>query len=296
VPTVPGVLLQPFSMGQAVQAGVGVKALRRLLAAGLVRPDPVGLLRLVEPVQPERLAHAAVGPPSALCGTTAAAFYGWPLLTPPHVVELTVPPWRSPTCWPSALIRRRGLPASDLVVVGGVEVTSPVRTALDIAAWEPLGEALVVLDAVLRRRILDQRHLREGLETCRATRGRRRQVLAVSLADGRRASPPESTFRALVHEARLPAPVQQLPIYFRGSFVGRVDFAWPDRRVLVEINGFAYHADMAGFRRDQRRYSGFTRAGWRVLPFAAADLQSRPVEVIDEVRSTLALPLPRQSR
>jgi very-short-patch-repair endonuclease len=182
------------------------------------------------------------------------------------------------------------------VVVSGVQVTTPVRTALDIAAWEPLGEALVVLDDVLRRGILDHRHLRDGLETCRAGRGRRRQVLAVSLADGRRESPPESAFRALVHEARLPDPVQQLPIYCEGSFVGRVDFAWPDRRVLVEINGFAYHADMASFRRDQRRYSGFTRAGWRVLPFAAADLQSRPREVVNEVRRTLALPLPRQPR
>jgi hypothetical protein len=292
----PPVLLGAFSPTQAVELGIGVRALRRLRVEGLLEEDPLGLLRLVEPVLPERIALAAMGGPAALCGVTAAAFYGWAMSETPDAVHVAVPPWRKPTCWPYSVVHRRMLPDGDLVTVDGASVTSPTRTALDVAASERLADALVMLDDVLRRRILDRRHLEDGLTTRTAARGRCRQAEAVRLADGRRASVPESVFRALVHEAGLPAPVSQFTVTLHEVFVGRVDFAWPGRRVIVEIDGFAYHSDMASFVRDHRRQNQLVEAGWRVLRFAAIDLRSRPDEVVAEVRAALALPLPRRAR
>ncbi len=293
---VPPALLVPFSVEQARVAGVGVKALQRLVHCGLVDRTPLGVHTLVEPIRPERLALAAVGPPAALCGPTAAELYGWPQLHHPAAVHLLVPEWRHPFCWPDAVTHRWAVRRADLHLLDGVPVTTPLRTALDLAAVGTLAEALVVLDAVLRNGILR----RQDLESAMATTGRarprreRRQRTAVGKADPRRASPPEAVFAALVDEARLPRPEAQFTVRVDGVFIGRVDFAWPGRRLIVEIDGYAYHGGRDNWLRDQRRQAKLTNAGWRVLRFAAVDVLNRPGEVVAAVRDGLALPLPRQ--
>jgi very-short-patch-repair endonuclease len=49
----------------------------------------------------------------------------------------------------------------------------------------------------------------------------------------------------------------------------RVDFAWPDRRVALEIEGGAFtrgrHTRGGGFVKDMEKYNAATLAGWRVL-------------------------------
>jgi hypothetical protein len=85
--------------------GVGVKTLMRLRAAGLavrVGADH----RLVEPIDPARVALAAVGPPAVLGTVSGADRLRWNLYREPAALHVLVPP-RAPTC---ALARHRGAP------------------------------------------------------------------------------------------------------------------------------------------------------------------------------------------
>lgn len=70
--------------------------------------------------------------------------------------------------------------------------------------------------------------------------------------------------------------------------VGRVDFLFEDERVVVEADGFAFHADRASFRTDRRRGNALQARGFRVLRFSWEDVRFRPEMVVTLVRRTLA--------
>jgi very-short-patch-repair endonuclease len=46
-----------------------------------------------------------------------------------------------------------------------------------------------------------------------------------------------------------------------------VDFVWRDRRLIVEVDGFAYHRSPHAFETDRARDVHLTTRGWRVLRF-----------------------------
>jgi very-short-patch-repair endonuclease len=97
----------------------------------------------------------------------------------------------------------------------------------------------------------------------------------------------ESVLRWVLHEAGLPAPVLQYVIRSAaGEFLGRADFAWPDRKVLVEFDGDV-HRERDVFVRDARRQNALVAAGWTVLRFTSADVLGRPEEVIAQIRRAL---------
>ena len=113
-----------------------------------------------------------------------------------------------------------------------------------------------------------------------------REVLPV--ADRLAGSPMESVLRWMVHEAGLPAPVLQHVVRgMRGEALGRVDLAWPERRVLIEFDGDV-HRERRVFVNDLRRQNGLVLAGWVVLRFTSADLVGRPAWVVATIRRALA--------
>ncbi len=67
----------------------------------------------------------------------------------------------------------------------------------------------------------------------------------------------------------LPDPVREFPFAHPRKY--RADFAWPDARLLVEVEGGAYsqgrHTRGAGYTEDCRKYDLAVLLGWRVLRF-----------------------------
>ena len=99
----------------------------------------------------------------------------------------------------------------------------------------------------------------------------------------------ETLLRVLLHLAGLPAPETQHEVHEAdGSFVARVDFAWPGARLVVEADGFAFHSDRAAYRSDRRRVNALERLGWRVLRPSWEDVRHHPEEVVRTVRACLA--------
>ncbi len=97
----------------------------------------------------------------------------------------------------------------------------------------------------------------------------------------------ESVLRWLIHEAGLPRPVLQHVIRdAAGAFLGQVDLAWPEHRVVVEFDG-DLHRERRVFVKDLRRQNGIILAGWQVLRFSSADVLGRPGAVVGTIGHAL---------
>ena len=69
----------------------------------------------------------------------------------------------------------------------------------------------------------------------------------------------------------------------------RFDFAWPEQRVAVEVNGgrYAFAGGRHSSEGDLEKMRKAAAMGWVVLPCSPQTLQERPGDVIDDVRQAL---------
>ena len=72
-----------------------------------------------------------------------------------------------------------------------------------------------------------------------------------------------------------------------GRFVARVDFAYPDPRLAIELDGFRSHGQRKTFDQDRTRQNQLVLLGWTVLRFTWSDLTDRG----DSVAATLGAAL-----
>jgi very-short-patch-repair endonuclease len=54
-----------------------------------------------------------------------------------------------------------------------------------------------------------------------------------------------------------------------------VDFVWRDRRLIVEVDGYAYHRSPSSFETDRERDVMLALAGWQVLRFTWTQITQR---------------------
>lgn len=160
------------------------------------------------------------------------------------------------------------------VDVGGLWVTSPVRTVLDLSRCLPLTAVLPTADAALHSRLADPSMLRAAaLSLPRGARGRVRAGLVADLADARAESPLESLSRAVMFEEGFPPPQLQIELRDEDGEFGRGDFGWPG--LIGECDGqMKYGADLSSGdpsrvvwlekqREDRiRRFAQVARWGW----------------------------------
>jgi very-short-patch-repair endonuclease len=87
----------------------------------------------------------------------------------------------------------------------------------------------------------------------------------------------------------LPAPIQEYEFHLERKW--RVDFAWPDQKVAVEIEGGVYsggrHNSVRGFLGDIEKYNALAEDGWRILRFANPHVEEQPFDMIEQIRRTL---------
>ena len=72
----------------------------------------------------------------------------------------------------------------------------------------------------------------------------------------------------------------------------RFDFAWERERVAVEMEGGVFvgggHNRGRQYTMDCQKYNTATCAGWRVLRYTIADVQERPVQMVEQIQKLLA--------
>lgn len=231
-------------------------------------------------------AVALLLPPGAIIGGhSAAAWYGAPFANlgdPVTVLKGRDVRWRGPR---GVRVHQTELALTDSVVIDDVPISSPLRTAWDVASLEPLSTAVAVLDAMVRAEAVGLRALQDMATRAAGRFGAARVRRAVQLVDPRAESGPESRVRVALVLAGL-APQPQYEVRVGGRFLARVDLAWPEAKVALEYEG-AYHFDDGQIVRDDERIARLRAAGWIVIRVSSVDLRDLD-HVVDKVRTVLA--------
>jgi hypothetical protein len=160
--------------------------------------------------------------------------------------------------------RPESLAPSEITERRAVRVTSVSRTILDLAATVRGRQLEQVVRRASQRRLFDLGDQRAVLDrNPRRPGGPELGRLLVALhgrgTDDFR-SRMEITFAQLCDDHGLPRPV------VNGLVLGeRVDFHWPDTTLVVETDGFAFHAMPTTFANDRRRDQKLTLAGYTVV-------------------------------
>jgi hypothetical protein len=181
-----------------------------------------------------------VAPDSVISHVSAAVQHGLPIWDIPLDRVHTSRPRRSGGLRTGRLhVHTAPLAPEDVTEVGGIVVTSVVRTLLDLARTVGFEQAVVVADAALHRHQCTRDDLRAGLERLARWRGAPAARRVVAFADPGAESPGESRSRVAMARLGLPAPVLQWQVRRGGVLLGEVDFGWPELGKVGEFDGFA---------------------------------------------------------
>ncbi len=231
---------------------------------------------------------AAGGPGTAVSHRSAGLIHG--LGRFPELLEVATPRQRRfRTDFKDAIIHTSlVIPDEDLVETDGLVVTSIDRTILDLGAVVNQRRVQQAVDTALREGKTSLVSLNRLLEA-RRKRGRRGcGVLARVLESPAVALQVESRYEREILDLAvamgLPLPATQHVVTGRWGQTYRLDLAWPDHRIAVEVDGHGFHATRAERAVDSARQNELQLMGWKVVRFTTDQIHSTP----DGVAKTLA--------
>jgi very-short-patch-repair endonuclease len=256
---------RPFRGSEALAAGRLTRGVlrgpgyRKLGADTYVRADAPDDARLA--------VHAAAvraGPDAVVTGWSACVWWNCDVLPwPPPPVELAVPDRRLRAS-PGLRVCRARTRDDDIVVEDGIRVTTKLRTAYDLAARSDLDTGIVAADGLGHLGTFCAADLLALADVLGPRRGCRRIAEVAALMDPKAESPQETRVRLRLLRAGLPHPVTQFEVWEGSWRVARVDFAWPERKLALEYDGWN-HADDDRRGIDVDRIDDLRRVGWTVV-------------------------------
>lgn len=282
---------------QLLDRGIDGKAIDRRVASGRLLVLHRGVYAVGhQSLRREGWWWAAVlagGPGTVLSHFTAAAL--WNLLSGRSVIHISVPGRTGRLRLEGAIAHRpRSLPADEVDEHGTLPVTTVARTLVDLAAVArendlehavEQAERESRFDLVAVQAVLAHSHGRRGIRTLR-------EVILRWAGPNVTRSEMEVAFRAICRRAGLPRPVTNAAVLLDGRHY-EPDFLWPDRRLIVETDGFATHKTKGAFVRDRRRDRRLRRADYAVERFSWDDIFFDPRGCADEMVDIMARSPPR---
>jgi very-short-patch-repair endonuclease len=167
---------------------------------------------------------------------------------------------------------------TEITEVGPYRVTSPVRTAFDLARWVPtLREKVVAVDAIAHHCKIDLADLLQLRVMRSGAWGARQLAPVLRLVDGRAESPMETRIRIALHEHGLPAPEIQFEVAVGGR-IRRLDLAYPSVKLAIEYDG-GDHREQEQAHKDLLREAALVRLGWTILRSDAGTVFRYPAQV-----------------
>ena len=167
----------------------------------------------------------------------------------------------------------------EVAVINGFLVTTPARTALDIACRYPLGKAVAAIDALARATHLKMADVELLADRYKGRRGIRKARTVLDLVDPGAESPQETWLRLLVIRNGFPRPKTQIPVHDEyGVLVAVLDMGWEDIKVAADYEGDHHRTDRRRFNRDIRRHEDVTELGWIDVRVTSQDTEGGIVQ------------------
>lgn len=237
------------------------------------------------------LAHLDVGLHSVVSHEAAAALHRLTTYGPGSVT-VTVPHGDHERPAPYEVRQSTDLRPHHVTTVDGLPTTTPARTLVDLAARRRLDRlSRAVDDAHVSRTCRIEEVLVVYDELKRPGKRGLRMLGRLLAARGPGYVPPESVlerrFLRLIRAAGLPEPQRQAPLPWRPQAPSRVDFLYPEHRVIIEVDGRRWHARMDQMAADRRRDREAQNHGYRVYRFVWEEVTRQPEDVCETVDRAL---------
>lgn len=250
----------------------------------------VYLVGVSEPSWEQRARAAVLAAPGSVLSHRAAGRW-WALDgLADEVVDLTIPHAGGARVQGAKVHRARSLSAPDVTVHSGVPITTVGRTLLDLGRYLGPRHLEIALESALRRGITSADAL-AGLAAGSDARVPGVKVLRAVLVGrepGRPAgSAAEVEFALALRIGGAPPGERQYVLKLPQGTTYVLDRAWPDLKVAVEIDGFAFHSGRQQHSADLVRQNEIVRAGWTLLRYAPSQVAARPRAVAGEVIEVL---------
>ncbi len=228
----------------------------------------------------------AAGPGSALSHHSAAALWG---IRDTARADVDVVSERRVRPRPGVKPHRARVPPDELTAVRDIPVTTVPRTLLDLAAVlshtqlerainqaeaDRLTDSLPLVDLV-------RRHPgRRGVATIRAIMAEAEGGMTITRSEL------EVRFLAFLKTAELPRPEVNASLQVAGMWV-EADCLWRAPRLIVELDGYAFHGSADAYERDRARDRALSVAGWLVVRVTWRHLHRDPGTLAADLRGLL---------
>jgi len=238
------------------------------------------------------------GEEAAVSHRAAAALHRLDGFGLPTQIDVVVPSGRKPPNHSIRVHRPQVWSAIDRTKVAGIGVTTCVRTLIDLAGEIAVGELEIAIEDARRRRLIKPGSIQSALQPLPANQpGRAKLSRILQLQEGRRVTDSALEVKALrlLRREGYPEPTRQEVLETDGRFLGRVDLIYPERRLVIEVDGYVAHSGRGKFDSDRERGNGVTAHGEAVLHFTSAMLRgANRARFLDDLRRTYdrALPTP----
>ncbi|GEP33015.1 hypothetical protein NSZ01_07830 [Nocardioides szechwanensis] len=278
---------RPFLTAEALGTGLTYRQLRQLVAEGLLSHPIRGVYAMPQLTDDLelRLAMLRLVVPSECVVTDRTAAWLWGAeyalapndhLQTPQVSVFSPPGHRLRNGLVDSGERR--FAPGDVVALGGLLVTSPLRTACDLGRLLHRDQAFAAMDALAALRHFSLMELQLEVRRFRRYRGVvQLRSLAPKVHWGAQ-SGPESIVRLRWHDEALPAPECQVEVEGPDSSYF-LDIGNREHRVAAEYDGVEFHgADRAAH--DARRRAWMTeQLGWVIVVIRKENLFGRRQDV-----------------
>lgn len=177
---------------------------------------------------------------------------------------------------------------------GAWEVTTPTRTLIDLAQVLKPNRLERVVDNALAAKKVDIEETVVMFDSL-ARKGKRgtRALREILVRRGEEPEVPRSELEhrvlQLIEGAGLPRPVREFSAPWLKPIEGRVDFAYPEEKIVIEADSRRWHTLFDAFEVDRRRDNAAQLAGWIVLRFTWRMISDQPSTVVSTIRSALDL-------
>lgn len=279
-----------LSREQLIAGGLSLRTIARWLEGGRLQRLHRGVYLASQgglgPRGEWMAAVLACGDGALLSHRSAAALWALIKRSRRHPIEVTAPAGRGR---PGIAVHEGGIYKDDRAAVVRIPATSVARTLFDLAE------------------VIDERQLGRAFEE--ADRLGRLDLKAVedvcARGHGRRALRP---VRTLVEDAHAPvvaksALEERFALFCRERDIvpgetnveilgHEVDAFWPCERVIVELDGYAFHRHRVAFEEDRSKDAKRQVAGYRAIRITDRRLEREPDTVEAEIRALLGLPPP----
>jgi hypothetical protein len=275
--------------------GVSRRTAHGLVTAGDLVPILPGVLRSGHwPLGPEQLMVAAClrNSGAAIGFVTAARLWNLRRLPTDARIHLLVAHGRSPEM-PGVVVHRcRKIDPVDVVErPDGIRLTSPPRTLFDSADMLGVERATSVLEQLIDAgRGSFAVHVDTWTRLAHSRRPGTRTMAKVvrSRPAWQAALQSDLEARVLAEIARqeLPTPIPQYPLTVPGAGAIRIDFAWPELRVAVEVDHPLWHIDR---HKDIRRDRKLGLLGWSTPRITSLDVDTGLPDAVADLSGYLTI-------